>query len=163
MSKIVKFKKEHVSGIEKGAIKTLDDNHALRLEKDGFITDATEEDLEAYNLKLRKKKVVSTIEAAKAEANSSNSECSECGDNPECEECKEKEGVIEKTYHVLTEEDIDANEMESAGFEVGDEVEINEEGELVLDEEGKLIGKDLGKRIGPTTLWAKIKERFKIN
>lgn len=146
MKKIVKFKKAHVSGIAKGTVKKIDSTLAVRLEEAGYIQEATEKELNAYNLKESKKKVVSNIDEAKAAANSSNGECEECGDNPECEDCKEKNGIVEeeKTYHILTQEDIDANGDAAEGLSVGDEVEINASDELLTDDEGKLLKKKLG-------------------
>ena len=141
--KIVKFKKAHISGIEKGAIKRLEDKHALRMEESGFTSEATEDQLTAYNEKQANKKIVSTIEEAKAEANYSNSDCVDCGDEP-CEECEDKENVEEKIYHILTQEDIDANGDAAEGLEVGDEVEISDADELLTDEDGKLLKKELG-------------------
>lgn len=150
MSKIVKFKKEHVAGIEKGAVKSFDEKTALRMIETGFASEADEAQLDAYNLKVSKRKIASTLDAAKAEANSSTGDCEECGNNAECEECKEKEAakdgaeLEEKVYHILTQEDIDANELAAEGLSVGDEVELNASDELLIDADGKLIKKDLG-------------------
>lgn len=146
MNKIVKFKKEHVAGIEKGAVKSFDEKTALRMIETGFASEADEEQLAAYNLKVSKRKIASTLDAEKAKVNSSNGDCEECGNNAECEECKEKESAAseEKTYHILTQEDIDANEVASEGLSVGDEVEMNASDELLIDADGKLIKKDLG-------------------
>jgi len=142
--KIVKFKKTHVSGIEKGAIKKMDESTALRLEKAGYVEESTEALYDAYVIKQSNIKIESKYEAVKEEVNATKSECLDC--NGECEECKEKEALLisEKTYHILTEEDIDANQIAAEGFEVGDEVEINASDELLLNNEGKLIGKELG-------------------
>ena len=150
MSKIVKFKKEHVTGIEKGAVRLLDDKTAERLNEAGYTEEATEEQLIAYTKKVSKRKIVSTLDAAKTEANSSKGDCEECGNNAEFEECKEKEAAKEaaaseeKIYHILTQEDIDANELSAEGLSVGDEVEMNTSDELLIDADGKLIKKDLG-------------------
>ena len=138
--KIVKFKKEHVAGFAKGAVKSLDNNTADRLEATGFVQEATEDELVKYNAKMAKVKPVSTYEDIKTLANHNSSECEGCGDGEEpCDDCKEDE--IEKKYYILTQEDIDANEIAAIGLEVGDEVEINDFDELVVDEEGKLIKK----------------------
>jgi len=148
--KIVKFKKAHVSGIEKGAIKSLDESIVERLTKSGFVEEADEKQLLAYNEKVSKRKPEDTLAKAKEEANSSNGDCEECGNNAECEECKEKEAAKEaaaseeKIYHILTQEDIDANELSAEGLSVGDEVEMNASDELLIDADGKLIKKDLG-------------------
>jgi hypothetical protein len=144
--KIIKFIKAHVAGIPKGAVKSVDDKHADKLIKNGYAEDSTEEALEKYNTKMAKLKKESLYADAKANANNSNSDCEGCEGEPEgkkCEECGD-EDIIEKVYHILSQEDIDANELAAAGFSVGDEVEMNEEEELVVDEDGKLIGKDLG-------------------
>ena len=146
MNKIVKFKKEHVAGIEKGAVKSFDEKTALRMIETGFASEADEAQLDAYNLKVSKRKIASTLDAEKAKVNSSNGDCEECGNNAECEECKEKEVATSegKTYHILTQEDIDANEVAAEGLSVGDEVEMNASDELLIDADGKLIKKDLG-------------------
>ena len=146
MNKIVKFKKEHVAGIEKGAVKSFDEKTALRMIETGFASEADKAQLDAYNLKVSKRKIASTLDAEKAKVNSSNGDCEECGNNAECEECKEKESAAseEKTYHILTQEDIDANEVAAEGLSVGDEVEMNASDELLIDADGKLIKKDLG-------------------
>lgn len=142
MTKIVKFKKSHVSGIAKGTVKKIDSNLSIRLEEEGYTEEATEEQLDAYNLKESKKKVVSTLEDAKEAANSSNGDCEDC--NGECDECNDVNEESEKLYHILTQEDIDANEEAAEGLEVGDEVEINDSEELLVNDDGKLIKRELG-------------------
>ena len=140
MSKNAKFIKNHVSGISKGEVKTFDDQTFKRLKKDKFVVEATEEELKEYNEFLKNRNTASNYAEIKKAANTSE-ECEECGKSSEkCEECGDD--VTEtKKYHVLSQEDIDANELAAEGFEVGDEVEINEEEELLVDEDGKLIGK----------------------
>jgi len=141
MSKIVKFKKEHVAGFSKGDVREVDETLAEKLIKDKFAEEGTEEDLANYRGKLSKIKAGNPqLEEAKELANSNNSDCEGCtGDEP-CDDCGDTDAGPEKKYHVLTQEDIDANEEAAEGLEVGDEVEENEEGYLIL-EEGKLVKK----------------------
>lgn len=141
--KIIKFKKEHVAGIPKGAVKQVGENVADKFIADGYAEEGTQKQLDAYNVKLSKLKVNSTYEEHKAAANGSNSPCEGCGGGAEkCDDCKDDD--VEVKYHVLTQEDIDANEEAAEGLEVGDEVEINEDDELVLDDDNKLIKKSEG-------------------
>jgi len=141
---IVKFKKEHVAGFLKGDVKDVDDRLAKRLIESGHVEESTKEALSRYNKKQSKVVAPDLYKEAKELANHSRTKCTKCGDNPACEDCKEKEEQSAKIYHVLTEEDIDANEEAASDCVVGDEVEENEEGELVLDEAGKLIKRESG-------------------
>jgi len=145
--KIVKFKKDHIAGIKKGTVKQLEDSHADRLTKDGYVQDSNQEELEAYNIKLSKKKPESTLEALKEEANKVTGPCLDCQGKEvgeKCEDCGGEE-TPKEIYHILTQEDIDANELEAEGLKVGDEVLISEDDELVVGEDGKLIGRPEGK------------------
>jgi len=141
---IVKFKKEHVAGFSKGEVKDIDNVLAKRLIESGYVEESTKEALSRYKTKQSKVVAPNLYEEAKIIANTSRTECKECGGNPECEDCKEKEEQAAKIYHVLTQEDIDANEEAASECVVGDEVEENDEGELVLDEAGKLIKRESG-------------------
>lgn len=141
---IVKFKKEHVAGFLKGDVKDVDDRLAKRLIESGHVEESTKEALSSYKKKQSKVVAPDLYKEAKESANHSRTKCTKCGDNPKCEGCNEKDEQFQKVYHVLTEEDIDANMEAASDCAVGDEVEENEEGELVLDGEGKLIKRELG-------------------
>jgi len=146
--KVVKFKKDHVAGLKKGDVRQFDDATANRLIEAGYGTEGTIEDLEAYRIKLSKKKTSSTLEEAKAEANKVTGPCLDCQGKEageKCEDCGGEADEPEAKYHILTQEDIDANELEAEGFEVGDEVLLSEDDELVVGEDGKLIGRPEGK------------------
>ena len=86
---IVKFKKDHISGIEKGAIKELSLRHADRLKAEGYVESATSKNLESYNKKFSSVKIETKLEDVKSEVNSSNSDCEDCGSEP-CKDCDEK-------------------------------------------------------------------------
>jgi hypothetical protein len=145
--KVVKFKKDHVAGLKKGDIRQFDDATANRLIEAGYGTEGTTEDLEAYRIKLSKQKPISTLEEAKAEANKTTGPCLDCQGKEageKCEDCGEEE-IPEDKYHILTQEDIDANELEAEGLKVGDEVLISSDDELIIGEDGKLIARPEGK------------------
>ena len=139
---IIKFTKEHVAGIPKGAVKELSTKIGERFIEQGYAEESTQPELDKYNKKMSKVVRPDLLTEAKEEANASNG-CEDCGGN--CDECGEKEVEEVKFYAVLTEEDIDANVEASEGFSAGDEVESNESGaELLTNDEGKFIGRDLG-------------------
>lgn len=146
MSKIVKFTKDHVSGFSEGQVKELPDGLAVRLKSEGFVKDATKKELDDYIKTAVPNELPNSHKAIKAEVNATAKNCEECGGtinkDGECEGCDE-EGGEEKKYHVLTQEDIDANKDEAEGLSVGDEVEENEEGDLLVVE-GKFVKKPEG-------------------
>ncbi len=142
---IIKFKKEHQAGIPKGAVKELSDKSAERLIDEGYAEESTQEELDSYREKLAKRKKPDYQKEAVENANKTNTDCKECGNNPDCKDCKEKaKKGDDKKYHVLTQEDIDANLEAAFGLEVGDEVEINQNDELLLDDAGLLKAKKSG-------------------
>lgn len=145
--KIVKFKKDHVAGFSKGDVRELDETLIGSLK--GYTESATKKELEAHLEELAARKPdASEYEKRKAEANQNTTECEDCGgavsEGEDCEGCNDKDGGTEKVYHILTQEDIDANEKAAEGLEVGDEVELNAEGELVVGEDEKLVKKTEG-------------------
>ncbi len=144
MSKtIVKFKKDHVSGIKKNDVKRVDKALAEKWIEEKFAAEASEEDLEKFRSKMAKTSAPDKLTEAKEAVNESKSECEDCGGSVnkqgECEGCNEEE---EGSYHKLTQEDIDALEDAAEGFNPGDEVEMDEDGNLCTGEDGKLILKE---------------------
>lgn len=145
MKKFVKFTKDHVAGFKKGDVRNITSSVADRLIKEGYCIEATEEAyLKSKEKELKKKGGTSEYEAIKRAENIQN-ECKGCGgkkdEEGECVDCKEEAEQVEKKYHILTQEDIDANIEYAEGLEVGDEVELDEAGDMVVGEDNKLVKK----------------------
>lgn len=145
MRKFVKFTKDHVAGFKKGDIRLVLTTTADRLTKEGYCVESTEEAYLKFKEKLSKNKGGNEeYETMKKETNIQN-ECKGCGgkkdEEGECVDCKEEAEQVEKKYHILTQEDIDANIEYAEGLEVGDEVELDEAGDLVVGEDNKLVKK----------------------
>jgi hypothetical protein len=140
---IIKFKKDHASGLKKDAVRDLAEKTANRLIEEGFAVESNQEELEAYRSALSEETKPDYHKDALEAANSSNGDCEDCKGSSKCKDCddsKEEETI----YHVLSQEDIDANGLEDHDLAVGDEVEIDAEGVFVLDEDGELKKKELG-------------------
>lgn len=147
MSKIVKFKKDHIAGFVKGDIRIVDDSLAESLIDDGYATEGTEKELDSYRTKIEKISEDQTnYESNKSEANSSTGECEDCGDNEPCEDCGDKKedkviaGLPEETkYHTLTEQDLEDHPEATEGMKAGDEVEEDAAGRLVIGDDYKFL------------------------
>lgn len=150
MSKIIKFKKKHVSGFAKNDVITVVDETADRMIEDGFAEESNKEELEAYRTKVNKiTKNTKEIDAARESINTPKEECEDCGEGDEpCEDCGDnKEGKViagietETIYHELTEQDLKDHPKATEGMKEGDLVEENAAGSLVMDENDKFIKK----------------------
>lgn len=150
MSKIVKFKKSHVSGFAKNDVITLADETADRMIDTDFAEESNEKELDSYREKVNKiKKDTKEYEATKEAINTPKEECKDCGEEEEpCKDCgdKSKDKVIagmeqETKYHTLTEQDLEDHPKATKGLKAGDEVEMNAVGSLIVGDNDKFITK----------------------
>lgn len=115
----IRFTKVHDAGIQEGHCTNLTPRIANKFINDGFAEEISEEDFEEFKRNFVKDRTEKAVEVE--------------------EEVVEEE--VEVQYHTLTEDDIKLNEKECEGLEAGDEVEMTEEGLLIVGANGLFVKK----------------------